>query len=180
MPNILIDKLPNEIDGIPINTDFRVGILFEIMMQDSSITESQKINLALNLFYSHEISDYEKAIENIIWFYSCGKKSTASKSNKIIYSFEHDAEYIFSAFLSEYNINLNRIKFLHWWEFKALFLSLSENNLFNKIMGYRAINLSEIKDKEMKKYYRNLQVKYRLPDNRTQEEKEKDFASALG
>ena len=180
MANILIDKLPEKIDGIPINTDFRVGILFEIMMQDNELEEYQKIKFALELFYSQPILDYSKAIENIIWFYSCGKRNTGSKSTKIIYSFEHDAEYIFSAFLSEYNINLNRIKYLHWWEFKALFTSLSENNLFNKIMGYRAINLSQIKDKEMKKYYRDLQMKYRLPDNRSEEEKEKDFASALG
>lgn len=180
MANILIDELPNQIDETPINTDFRVSILFEIMMQDNELSENQKINLAINLFYSDPVPDYKKAIENIIWFYSCGKRMNSGKSNKIIYSFEHDAEYIFSAFLSEYNINLNRIKYLHWWEFKALFTSLGENNLFNKIMGYRSINLSEIKDKEMRKYYRNLQIKYRLPDGRTDEEKEKDFANALG
>jgi len=181
MANILIDRLPNEIDGIPINTDFRVCILFELLMQDCELTDSEKLSLAIDLFYSEEVVDYQTALKNIVWFYSCGKEAKASgKNQKIIYSFEHDAEYIFSAFLSEYNINLNRIEYMHWWEFKALFTSLSENNLFNKIMGYRAINLSQIKDKETRKYYRDLQIKYKLPDQRTETEKERDFANALG
>lgn len=182
MANILLDDLPRKIDDLPINSDFRVCILFELLMQDRAMSDIEKINLALDLFYPNQILDIKKAMENIVWFYACGKinKKTEPKSHKIIYSFDHDADYIFSAFLSDYNINLNTIKYLHWWEFRALFNALTENTLFVKIMGYRAINLSEIKDKETKKYYRKLQIKYRLPDLRTDREKERDFAELLG
>ena len=41
------------------------------------------------------------------------------------------------------------------------------------------IDLSKIKDKEQKKYYKNLKMKFALPDNRTEEEKERDFAEAF-
>ena len=180
MANILIDELPKIIDGTPINTDFRVCILFELLMQDKDLNESQKLNLAINLFYSEPVYHNKKAIENMIWFYSCGRNLKHESSNKVIYSFEYDAEYIFSAFLAQYNIDLNSIEYMHWWKFRSLFNGLNEDHIFTKIMGYRSINLAEIKDKEMRKYYRNLQFKYRLPDNRTEEEKEKDFANALG
>ena len=45
--NLLIDKLPEtvEIDGLqyPINTDFRISILFEQLLADASLTEQEKL-----------------------------------------------------------------------------------------------------------------------------------------
>ena len=46
-------------------------------------------------------------------------------------------------------------------------------------MGYRAIDLSKIKNKEEKDKYKRLQREWALPDNRTIEEKEQDFANSL-
>ena len=57
--------------------------------------------------------------------------------------------------------------------------SLNENTQFVKIMGYRAINLSKIKDKDLKANYRKMQKTYALPDMRSEEEKEADFANEL-
>ena len=111
------------------------------------------------------------------------KKKTgqnATKGNyKQIYSYEFDAEYIYSAFMEQYKIDLNSIPYLHWWKFKALFNSLNEEVLFSKIMSYRAIDLSKIKDKDMKKYYKKMKKLYVLPDLRSEEEKENDFAEAF-
>jgi hypothetical protein len=152
-------------------------------MQDSTVLESEKLQLALDLFYVDKIIDFNSAFKNIVWFYACGqdiKESKSSENYKQIYSFEYDAEYIFSAFLSQYNIDLNSIKYMHWWKFRALFTGLNEDHLFSKIMSYRAMDLSKIKDKEQRKYYRKLKLKYRLPDTRSDREKERDFANILG
>ena len=46
-------------------------------------------------------------------------------------------------------------------------------------MGYRALDISKIKDKQEKKRYKYLQEIYKLPDMRSEEEKEEDFAEAL-
>lgn len=81
--------------------------------------------------------------------------------------------------MEQYNIDLNSIKYLHWWKFKALFNSLNENVLFSKIMSYRVIDLSKIKDKAIKKQYKQLKELYKLPDMRSEEEKENDFAEAF-
>jgi hypothetical protein len=181
--NIILDALPETSNGLRINSDFRVSILFELLMQDNQINEKDKLELALDLYYVEEIKDVNTAFANIIYFYACGKKhkeSQDAEQHKQIYSFEYDAEYIFSAFLSQYNLDLNSIKYLHWWKFKALFNSLNEDHLFSKIMGYRLMELSKIKDKEQRKYYRDLKIKYRLPDQRNKRDKEREFANALG
>jgi hypothetical protein len=105
-------------------------------------------------------------------------KSTKQNKKKQIYSFEHDADYIYSAFLEQYGIDLNETK-MHWWKFRTLFNGINENTLFSKITGYRSMNLEDIKDKEQKKYYEKMKRLYALPDNRTIEQKESDFANAL-
>ena len=188
--NLILNKLPQYTPSrLKIRTDFRESIKFELLMQDSKLNEEEKVKLALNLYYNlNDITDVKKAVEDIIWFYKGGKNEKENvdkevkKSNskeKQIYSYEFDAEYIYSAFMEQYNIDLNSIKYLHWWKFKALFNSLNENVLFSKIMGYRAMDLSKIKDKEMKKHYKKLKDFYNLPDMRSEEEKEDDFAEAL-
>ena len=191
MNNILLDKLPKVTpSGLIIRTNFRECIKFELLMQDNKIKEAYKIQLALNLFYA-EIENPEKALEDAIWFYSCGNKinkkysekedknSKDTKNNKQIYSYEFDDAYIYSAFMEQYKIDLNSINYMHWWKFKALMEGLNEDTQFVKIMSYRAIDLSKIKDKEERKKYKKLKSIYALPDMRTAEQKEVDFAVAF-
>ena len=68
---------------------------------------------------------------------------------------------------------------MHWWKFRALFKGLDDNVQFSKIMSYRAIDLSQIKDKDEKLKYKKLKKIYALPDMRTQEQKETEFAAAF-
>lgn len=183
--NILVDKLPIDYEGLKIDTNFRSFILFELLMQDNKLSIEEKIYLALNLFYKEVPKDVKKGIEGILWFYSMGNndKKSSKKEEKTtrnnIYSFEYDAKLIYSAFLGQYGINLNKIEYLHWFEFKSLFEGLNEENKICKYMQYRSIDLSKIKDKEEKKRYKKLKQLCALPDERTEEEKEKDFAEAF-
>ena len=182
LSNILLDELPNTTpNGFKIKTDFRQAIKFELLMQDNELNDEEKVLLALNLFYD-KLEDSKKQLEDIIWFYLHGKEVIESekegKSNQQIYSYEYDADYIFSAFLETYGIDLNKEK-LHWWKFKAMFNGLNEKTKFVEIMGYRAIDLSKIQDKEERKRYKKLKEIYQLPDMRTEEEKEAAFSEAL-
>lgn len=185
--NLLLDKLPTDYEGLKINTNFRSFILFELLMQDNTLKKEEKIMLALKIFYDEDITDIKKAIDGILWFYRCGEEIKESKNVKIkensnkkqIYSYEYDAKYIYSAFKDQYGIDLNEVEHLHWFKFKALFDSLKTENKICEIMSYRAIDLNKIKDKEEKKKYTRLQRAYALPDNRTIEEKEQDFANFL-
>lgn len=170
--NILIDLLPSsvKINGTEydINSDFRTSVLFSLLMEDDELTEEQKVLQALNLYYPVTPTDTDKAIEQIKWFYSCGKldkpigNKKAKTSNKKIFDFEVDANYIYSAFMSQYNIDLQDIEQLHWWKFKALLEGLKEDNKLSKIIEYRSMDLSKIKDKEQRKFYKDMQKQYSL------------------
>ena len=182
--NLLIDKLPNDYEGLKIDTNFRSFILFELLMQDNSIKNDDKVLLMLNLFFKEPIDDIKKAIDGILWFYRCGEeekqtKKTGKSNKKQIFSFEYDAKYIYSAFLDQYGLDLNKIDYLHCFKFRALFEGLKSDNKICEIMSYRAIDLNKIKDKDQKERYKRLQMQFALPDNRTTQEKEEDFANAL-
>ena len=189
--NILLDKLPQITpNGYKIKTSYKQGIKFELLMQDKDLSKEEKIELALNLFYFEQdlkeiktTNEIEKRVEDIIWFYKCGKKEETSQKNgknkqKQIYSYEFDDNKIYSAFIQQYNVDLQTVN-LHWWQFKSLFESLTEETQIVQIMGYRALDITKIKDKKEKKKYKELQEIYKLPDMRTEEEKEEDFAEAL-
>lgn len=190
MINLLLDNIDEVVKDrikIDFDTNFRIGIAFEIMMQNPKYSMQAKTYQALKLFYPemNKIKDTKKAIDDIIWFYTCGKseEETSQKNrkgkNKQIYSYEFDNDLIYSAFKNQYNVDLEEIEYLHWWKFKAMFNGLKSDNRIVEIMGYRAMDLSKIKDKDMKKHYKQLQEEYKLPDMRSEEEKEEDFAEAL-
>ena len=179
MINLLLDNINKVVENrikIPFDTNFRIGIAFEIMMQNPKYSIQAKTYQAINLFYPemNKIKDFKKAIDDIIWFYSCGKneektsQKTKNIKNRQIYSYEFDNDLIYCAFKNQYNIDLEEIDYLHWWKFKAMFNGLKSDNRIIEIMGYRAMDLSKIKDKDMRKQYKALQEEYKLPDMRTE------------
>lgn len=186
--NILIDTLPETvmIDGMEfsIRTDFRYCILFELLIQDSEVTDKEKVVEALKLFFEEMPDNTEAAVDSILWFYSCGNVDNVSRGNgksheppdehktnqKRLYDFNVDAELIYAAFLDQYGIDLADAE-LHWWKFRALFNGLKSDNEFCKIVGYRSVDLSQIKNKSERKRLAILKNRYALPCILSEEEK---------
>ncbi len=181
MSSILTNKLPVDINinGVlyKINSDYRTSILFANYIQEHEELTEEDIIYILKLYYPIIPQDIEKAVNYIFWFYRCGddekeSNSTSTGNNKRIFDYEEDGQYIYSAFLSQYRIDLQEIAYLHWWKFKALFESLSEDNEIVKIMQYRAMDLSKIKDKEQKKFYKKMQKLYALKEKISEADQE--------
>jgi len=192
--NILIDELPQSIviddEEYIISTNFRTFILFELLLKDKDLSDKEKLWEILELvFLEEKPSDIsEEIFKAIADFYKCGKNTfEASKkqnkpkqTQKRVYDFEWDDSYIYSAFLATYRIDLNEIEYLHWWKFKALFDGLPSDCELVKIMGYRAADISSIKDKNERARIQRLQTLYALPDNLTVEEKAAKFGAIFG
>lgn len=173
--NMLVDQLPEnvEIGGVeyPIRSDFRTSILFELLIQDDEMDAKDKIMPALNLYYPEIPQNISEAVDKLLWFYRCGKNTddirndsgNAEGAPNKVYSFEYDDDYIYAAFLEQYGIDLQDVKYLHWWKFRALFKSLGENTEFVKIMGYRSMKISSKMSKEQKDFYKHMQEIHALP-----------------
>ena len=174
----------------PVRTDFRVWLEFEEILNTDVPLPEKILKIILLCIPSGEDRKLpptmEELFEGLSKFYTAGfyKKNEQKKKNDntksvMTFSFEYDAEYVYAAFLAQYGIDLIEIPYLHWHKFLALFRGLEEKNRIMQIIGYRSIDLSEISDKKQRKMYSELKDAYSLPDNRSQEEKDSDFARRL-
>lgn len=173
MANIILDVLPEtvEIDGAEyrINSDFRISILFELLMQDDEVGKRQKLIQGLKLYYPEIPQNMTEAVEKWSGFTDAAEKPKAiaqdpeEAGSKQVYSFEYDDDYIYAAFLEQYGIDLQDVEDLHWWKFRALFKALGEDTEFVKIMGYRSINITSTMSKEQREFYKKMQTVHALP-----------------
>lgn len=189
MFNILTDTLPDRItvgnDDILINTSFKTWIKFICIMSNNEMSNAVKLARVCKLCIgelpkSDTLSDLMEALVTFSGGIPSEEKAVdvVETSKKAIYDFEIDSKAIYNSFMAYYHIDLLTAD-LHWWQFKTLFDGLGEETEIMKIIGYRTINLSKIKDKEQKSFYQKMKQRYALPDNRTEEEKEKDMNNML-
>ena len=195
MVNILIDRLPETVEigdmEYPIRTDFRVSILFELLMQDDTVPDSEKTMQAIRLYYPEPPEDTIGALDKLIWFYGCGRDKEKGEKQEnhceedenwkeeLVYSFEYDDRYIYAAFMSEYGIDLQDVQHLHWWKFRALFVALKEDCELKKIMGYRSIRISSSMSSEQRDFYEKMKSIYALPRPQSEQDKYDAVVSAL-
>ena len=194
--NVLMDDLPCTVIvanvRIPINTDYRTGILFEQTLSDLTIPDDEKLDTVLQLYYGDavftlldDMNKVQEALNGIMWFYRCGADETAGSETEEDtsgkdppFSYEHDAGYIYAAFVEAYGIDLTKNR-LHWWQFRALFLGLPETVLFCKIMGYRTMEIPAKIPKEKKKFYQRMKRIYKIPEPAEQIRLEKEMEAIL-
>ena len=201
--NILITPLPRHIlitgEAWPVHTDFRIWMQCDMLLCDPAVPAVEKITRAAKLcldIAGENANDTINALianhsgdlaAGIFQFYACpmpgggtsAKQQRQEKGHKRVYHFGYDAPYIYAAFFAQYGIDLRRTE-LHWWEFSALLQGLCGDHKFCDIMSYRGMDLSKIKDREQRAFYRRMQSLYRLPDTRPEAEKEEAFAGELG
>lgn len=194
--NVLMDDLPCTVivanTRIPIDADYRTGILFEQTLRDPAMPDNEKLNTVLKLYYGDavftlldDMDTVQEALNGIMWFYRCGADETAGSETEggasgkdPPFSYEHDAGYIYAAFIEAYGIDLTKNR-LHWWQFRALFLGLPETVLFCKIMAYRTMEIPAKMPKEKKKFYQRMKRIYKIPEPAEQIRLEKEMEAIL-
>lgn len=163
MINILFEELPDavEVSGkfYKIATDFRDWIAFFDMMSDTAINKKQKILTALTWFSGEIPANLTEAYTALMDFAACsgmkknsGNQAKNSENSGVpTLSWLYDSAYVLGAFRQVYNIDLIHMKYMHWWEFSALFEALPEETPIKKRIAYRQVKISDIKDKERRK-----------------------------
>ena len=97
-----------------------------------------------------------------------------------IYDFEHDDDYIYAAFMAQYHLDLQKVEYLHWWKFHALFRGLPSSAKIVEIMGYRGTDLGRIKSKSEQERIARMKEIYALPQELSFEDKVAMAGMAFG
>ncbi len=151
--NILTDLLPSSVkvgsSTFDIETDFRAGISFYIMVEDG---EENFYKLFAPFFPNGTPRDITGAVEAVLYFLRMGEKTeeNAPKKSKSTYSFNVDSESIYADFWRYYNIDLSQDR-LHWWTFRSLLFGLPEDSNFKMRIYYRTCDLNGLPKKEKKR-----------------------------
>ena len=157
-------------------------------MVDPSLSDAEKLQTALSLYFPGVIfgpDAIDEAISQVLWFYRCGsaprettKSDQSGDNTEASFSYEHDADYIYAAFMQAYGLDLAQAT-LHWWQFRALFKSLPEDTLFVKIVGYRTLKIPAKMPKEQRQHYEKMKRLYALPQSADRQQLESDLNSLL-
>lgn len=163
MFNIMLDPLPTEYEGYPIDSDFQTGILIFKALNDSRMSQDGRIATALNLLFPDKdnIPDLKTAYDGLNWFLNDWYHDNY-KGNGDTKATDYDIDQwrIYSAFREQYGINLNTDK-LHFWEFMGLLTNLDEC-AYTRVIDIRTKKLTSKMGKEERAQYIKLKEVYAL------------------
>lgn len=163
-------------EAYAINTDYRIMADFEMKIANADMSDRNAFAKVLSetvsaLFIDVPHADAQRIIEGVLWYYRCGNEpretSVTPRSNKRYYDYSEDSDYIYAAFMQQYGDDLLASK-MHWWEFRAKFMALTEATEFVKIMQYRGTDTSKIKCREERSRIKKLQERYALRSQKIQ------------
>lgn len=140
MYNVLIQGLPEEYEGYEINTDFETGIMIMQALADEELSEFEQQYTAIRLLFEElEMpGDFQTAVSAVQWFltgWNHDNHSSGKKEEAVVMDMDVDQWRIYSAFRSQYQINLLEEE-LHFWEFMALLTTLEECS-FTRVVDIR-------------------------------------------
>lgn len=175
--NYLVDELPCAVTvkgvEIPVNYGFRAFLVIDEIMHSDELGDAEKVFASLEIFYDENIpGDIQAATDTMVWFQRCGdavkskkEKRRRAKSLARAVDYAIDSKYIYAAFLSQYNMDLNRMSNndLHWWKFCALLECLGEEHRISKIMYWRTADTAGMSDKQ-KRFIKQMKELYALDD----------------
>lgn len=139
MWNVLLDPLPEEWNGYPIDSDFQTGIQISQCLADEELSQTERFFTAVNLLFPDDEHrpEIKEAAEGLTWFLNeyHHDNNVKEKSEVIVMDFDIDQWRIYAAFRNQYNIDLNTER-MHWFVFIGLLANLDEC-AFTNVMNIR-------------------------------------------
>ncbi len=167
MFNVMMDKLPTEYKGYPINSDFRIGIQMFQTLSDSELSDMEKTYKVCELLFDvdgiEQFPDIATMQEGIQWFLTgwyTDNPVKGEKEGRKDMDYDVDQWRIFSAFLTQFGINLNEVD-IHFWVFMGL-LSTLEECAFTRIVDIRTKKIDPKMKPSDKKVLEKVKERYAL------------------
>ena len=163
MYNILLDPLPKDWNGYPIDTDFQTGIMISQCLTDDSLSDLEKFYVAAWLLFPTDSRPDNAGIGKAINWYMTDflhDNYPEKKRNDVVMDWDIDQWRIYAAFWAQYHIDLNRTR-MHWFQFMGLLTNLEEC-AFTRVIDIRQKEITSKMSPEEKKVYRNAKKIYEI------------------
>lgn len=158
-----------------VRYDFRVILEIIVMLNDGDLTDSDKMEAAIEMFYYDKPPICKEAIEACFSFIDGGSR-TQTKRPRLL-DWEQDYEYIiapvnrvlgYESRAVDYDIDTNTGG-VHWWTFLGAYMEIGPDCLFSQIVSIRDKQArGEKLDKHERKWLRRnndiVQLRQRFSD----------------
>ncbi len=163
MNNVMLDPLPSDWMGYAIDSDFRIGIQIHQILEDRELSKTERIMHAGRLLFPGAILPPEEQAEALEWYMTAWDHDRHKRSKDTVRVLDYDIDQwrLYSAFRSQYGINLNTIDSLHYWEFMGLLTTLDEC-AFTRVIDIRVRKKNSKMSKEEVKALEELKAIYAL------------------
>ena len=168
------------IDGEKINIrnkcDFRVVLDVVEALNDEDLTEQEKIQCALYIFYGEEltkISNYEEAVKQMLIVVNGGEEEAEQTEKPRLMDWKHDFQQIAPPVSRVLGYDVRTPdRFTHWYTWLGGYMEIGECTFQNVV----SIRSKRMKGKKLEKweeeFYRENRKMIDLPQKLTKEEQE--------
>jgi len=166
-----------------VDLSFDNVLRWYILLDDDAIDDAQKVYLAFNAFVGDGadvtadqmvsvVSEISKYVQQTVYGDQDDEPSVDLNGDPMpqerFFSYEKDADAIYSSFMADYHIDLiDKQGKLRWEKFKALLDGLSDQTLFRRIVAIRQKPTTGLEGEELSNLL-EAQNYYRLDEGDTQ------------
>lgn len=144
----------------PINTDFKVAVQCDAIINDVQIDDVDRGILITGLLFGENSPYCQEALDKANIFLSGAEESGSSQ--KRIIDFNQHWDLIYSAFLGQYGINLHKVD-MHYQEFVMLLKGVKDTAL-SDVIDILSRNPNEEKDHKTRKKLIEAQNKLKIKE----------------
>lgn len=187
MINALYEPFPESVragdNEYPVISDFREWFRFADMISDDELSSRDKLMLLTGWLLEPPQRITKELVDAVLDFYKAedlepdppesddedDEEEQEETIRPSVFDWKIDAKFIIGDFRRYYGIDILRVKYMHWWEFRCLFAALPDDSVCQKRIAYRSIDLSTIKEPKeqarIARIQRNIAIPFEYDDD---------------
>jgi len=134
-------SLPDSVtvSGVPfsVRTDFRVILEIFVMLDDPDLTDADKTEALLRMFYVNQPPDAEEAIQAFTDFVDPRHGSQGKKSSGRLIDWTQDFDLMVAPINHILGFECRAAEYLHWRTFLSAYLEIPPESVFARVLRIR-------------------------------------------
>ena len=121
----------------PVRTDFRVILEIFLMLDDPDLTDTDKTEALIRMFYVYRPPDPEAAVKAFAEFVDPRSARKGEKPSSRLVDWEQDFELMVAPINHVLNAECRALPYLHWRTFLSAYLEIPPESVFARVLRIR-------------------------------------------
>ena len=157
----------------PVRTDFRVILEIFVMLDDPDLTDSDKTEALLRMFYAERPPDAEAALQGFTDFVEPRHGSQGKKPSGRLIDWSQDFDLMVAPINHILGFECRAVDYLHWRTFLSAYLEIPPESVFARVLRIREKLRTgkKLEKNERSWYHKNRDLVHLKPKFSTEEQK---------